>query len=99
MTQVMSIAELRSTYVTSKLLSDPEESSAEGLEKEFNRAILRYLHLTMKNLQEHVDGLAVLIPALNNEFAFLSGFVGGAKDEFEELSVSSNPELREYENA
>lgn len=99
MTQVMTIAELRSTYVTSKLLSDPEESSAEGLEKEFNRAILRYLHLTMKNLQEYIDGLSALVPALQNEFAFLSGFVEGAKDEFEELSVSNNPELREYKNA
>jgi len=96
MTQVLTIAELRSTYVTAKLLSDPEESSAVKLEKEFNRAILGYLHLTMKNLQEHVDGLVLLVPALSHELAFLSGFVQGAKDEYEEQSLSTNPELSEY---
>lgn len=96
MNPVLTMTELKNSYIESKLQTDPE-SDREVLEKEFNRAVLRYLHLTFKDLEEYINGISLLVPALENEFAFMAGFMQGAVDEFSEQSLSSDPTLKEFE--
>ena len=95
---ILTMPELRESYIASKLVTD-KNSDRETLESEFNRALLRYLQLNMETLIEYFGELKVVvdIPKLQDTFNFFQGFARGAADEFRDLSNSAHPELNDLE--